>query len=93
MFNIFLFEVIFTIFSFRERCDIKELWDTLTGVILVVFEFIQHRRCRQPAAAGCLEAENAIGCFKSGGCRRLQAAAGGCRRLQATLALHEVERT
>ena len=38
-----------------------------------VFDFMQHLRCQQLAAAGCLEAENAIGCFKSAG---LQAAAG-----------------
>ena len=40
---------------------------------LGAFDFMQRRRCRQPAAVGCLEAENAIGCFKSAG---LQAAAG-----------------
>ena len=32
-----------------------------------VFDFMQRRRRQQTAAAGCLEAENAIGYFKSAG--------------------------
>ena len=42
-------------------------------MLIGVFDFMQQRWRRQPAAAGCLEAENAIGCFNSAG---LQGVAG-----------------